>query len=61
MGARPQAFARKIIFYVKNGFRFKDIVVIAENLEEYEMFIERIFLLYKIPFFIDKKIFGFNI
>ena len=48
--------ARKIIFYVKHGFRFKDIVVIAENLEEYAMFIERIFLLYKIPFFIDKKI-----
>lgn len=48
--------AKKIIFYVKNGFRFKDIVVITENLEDYGMFIERIFSLYKIPFFIDKKI-----
>lgn len=48
--------AKKIIHYVKNGLRFKDIAIITGNLDEYSAPIERIFNLFAIPFFIDKKV-----
>lgn len=48
--------ARKIISYVKNGLRFNNIAIVTGNLEDYSGPIERIFRLYSIPYFIDKKI-----
>lgn len=48
--------AEQILFYVyERGYRFRDIAVLAGNLEDYAEKAERIFREYRLSFFLDKK------
>ena len=48
--------AKQIIKLVqKENYRYKDIIVISKNLEEYSYLCKAIFNQYKIPVFIDEK------
>lgn len=49
--------AQKIIALVRDeGCRFRDISVVARNIDDYKCLIERIFPIYGIPVFIDRKL-----
>jgi len=49
--------AREIFSLVRDeGYRFRDISVVARDIEEYKGIIDRIFPLYNIPLFMDRKI-----
>lgn len=49
--------AKKIIKLVReNNYRYKDISVVSRDAETYKNIVERIFSLYGIPVFIDRKI-----
>ncbi|HHV65163.1 MAG TPA: helicase-exonuclease AddAB subunit AddB [Peptococcaceae bacterium] len=55
--AEIEAAARDIIRLTRDeGFRFRDIGVVARNLAGYERLIEVIFTEYEIPFFLDRKV-----
>lgn len=48
--------ASKIVSLCRdNSYRYRDIVVLCGNLTEYEKYVENIFSMYEIPFFIDSK------
>lgn len=55
MAAEIHDAARRIIALVRGGCRFRDISVVARNIDDYKCFIERIFPIYGIPVFIDRK------
>lgn len=49
--------SESICFLVREkGYRYRDISVVARDMEEYKNLISRIFPLYDIPVFLDKKI-----
>ena len=54
--AEVQFVARQIIKLVKkNGYRYRDIAVIASDIDHYQYYIRAYFNDYAIPFFIDKR------
>lgn len=56
MAAEIHDAARRIVALVRDeGCRFRDISVVARNIDDYKCFIERIFPIYGIPVFIDRK------
>ena len=51
-----EAMAREIIALVRDGYyRFRDLAVVANNLEDYGDLIASVFRDYGIPFFLDQK------
>ncbi|MGA2092104.1 MAG: PD-(D/E)XK nuclease family protein [Sedimentisphaerales bacterium] len=55
--AETQFIARQITKLVRqNGYRYRDIAVIASDLDSYENYIKSSFEDYRIPVFIDKRI-----
>ncbi len=55
--AETQYIARQIVKLVRfNGYRYRDIAVIASDLDSYENYIKASFEDYRIPVFIDKRI-----
>ncbi|MFC1738039.1 PD-(D/E)XK nuclease family protein [Planctomycetota bacterium] len=56
--AEVKLAARQIMKLVRNnGFRFRDIAVIAPDIERYRHYIKAHFDDYQIPFFIDRRLF----
>ncbi len=49
------AAARSIRKYVMEGGRYREIAVIVRGLEPWHEFIQRIFIRYEIPFFMDRR------
>ncbi len=55
--AEIEAAAREIIHLCRDrGMRFRDIALVARNLESYEGLVKVLFEEYEIPFFLDRKI-----
>lgn len=50
-----QTVAAKIMHLVKDGARFKDFVMIARNVPDYEQAVESVFSMYSIPVFFDRR------
>ena len=48
--------AKKIMGYVRDGLKFNEIAIITGDIEKYTGPLERVFDLYSIPYFIDKKV-----
>jgi len=54
--AEVEGIARKILSLVRDqGYRYKDIAILARNGEAYHDLFDTVFQNYEIPFFIDKK------
>ncbi len=57
--ANPEAeatlAAREILRFVRAGGRFRDIAVLVRKLESYHDALERTFLRYQLPFFMDRR------
>jgi ATP-dependent helicase/nuclease subunit B len=54
--AEVQTVARRIVALVKDkGYRYRDIAVVASDLNRYEHYIRGYFDDYQVPFFIDKR------
>ncbi len=54
--AEVQTIARQIAELVRNkGYRYRDIAVVASDLDRYEHYVRGYFGDYQIPFFIDKR------
>jgi ATP-dependent helicase/nuclease subunit B len=57
--ANPEAeailAAREIRRHVRNGGRFRDVIVLVRQLEKYHQVLQRIFSCYEIPYFLDRR------
>ena len=47
--------AREILRHVRAGGRFRDVAVLARQLEPYQDVFRRVFTRYEIPFFLDRR------
>jgi ATP-dependent helicase/nuclease subunit B len=47
--------AREVLAFVRGGGRFRDIVVLARNLESCHEAVHRVFSRFEIPFFLDRR------
>lgn len=47
--------AREILGFVRTGARYRDVSVVVRKLDLYHQAIQRIFLRYQIPFFLDRR------
>jgi ATP-dependent helicase/nuclease subunit B len=53
--AEARIAAREILRHVRAGGRYRDIAVIVRQLEGYHSVLQRLFLRYGIPFFLDRR------